>query len=479
MTGQTRDGFISHADGRLEHGLKTINSIKLNEPKDERTYDVIIIGAGFAGLIAARELSQRGRSVLIIEAKDRIGGRAFTTKIDDHNYEIGGTWVHWSQPHLWSEITRYGFSLLESEGAVTDQVSVLLDNGSRLKTFLASDLYPKLFVIMNKFSDVDGVHGRKVFPIPHTPLFNEEAMATYDHLSMRDRLEQISSAFGDDDDLRQLSDAYLSMNTQGDPAKSGFLDHLAFWALSDFDTTHLWDRTGRYKIRQGTSALAQAILSDCRDVRLLLSTPIVSVTRTDENLVTVTTRSSQTFTARTAIITIPLNTLHSIAFHPPLIAEKQRAIAERQCPGGTKFWIKLEHSVGHWCGFAPYPNPITVAYTDDSDGTVIIGFGPDDALDTQDSRMVERELQKFLPDCKVKYTFGHNWRNDEFTQGTWSWYLPGQFTKNLSVLQLSEPPLFFASGDTSNSWRGCIDGALESGLTTVRTVQEYLERPST
>ena len=454
--------------------MKTITSIKLNEPKDDKIYDVIIIGAGFAGLVAARELSQRGRSVLIIEAKDRIGGRAFTTQIDDHKYEIGGTWVHWSQPHLWSEITRYGFSLVETEGAVTDYISVLLDNGSRLKTYLATDLYPKLFEIMNKFCDVDGVRGRKVFPFPHIPLFNEEAMATYDRLSMRDRLEQISSAFEGDDDLRQLSDAYLSMNTQGDPAKSGFLDHLVFWALSDFDTTHMWDRTGRYKIRQGTSALIQAIFDDCRDVRLMLSTPIVSATRTDENLVKVTTRNSQTFTARTALITIPLNALHEIAFHPPLIAEKQWAINERQCPGGTKFWIKLEHSVGHWCGFAPYPNPITVAYTDDSEGTVIIGFGPDDALDIQDSRAVERELQKFLPDCKVKYTFGHNWRSDEFTQGTWSWYLPGQFSKNLPLLQTSEPPLFFASGDISNSWRGCMDGALESGLTTVRKVQEYL-----
>ena len=476
-TRTTCDGFIGHADGSFENGLTTTHSARGSI--DARNYDVIIVGAGLAGLVAARELSQRGRSVAIVEAKDRIGGRAFTAKIDDGNYEIGGTWIHWSQPHIWSEMTRYGFSIIESEGADSDRIDLLLDQGRRRKTIPTADFEPKLFELINAFNDVDGMLGRTVFPRPHAPLTAFEVVRKYEGLTMQDRLNQISGDFADDDDdMRQILDAYLSMNTQGNLAESGFLDHLCFWALGDYETSQTWDKTSRYKIREGTSALAQAIFNDCQGVDLLLSTPIASIHRADDGTVQMHTRAGQVLTGLAAIITVPLNALHNVDFQPALGSEKQRAIGEGQCRGGTKFWVKLEQPIGNWCGFAAYPSPITVAYTDDREGAMIVGFGPDDALDIRDVKVVERELQKFLPECKVQYVFGHDWRRDEFVQGTWSWYRAGQISANLRVLQTPEPPLFFASSDAASSWRGCMDGALESGLTSVRHVQQYLRERS-
>ncbi|MDT7642762.1 MAG: hypothetical protein QOC67_6063, partial [Pseudonocardiales bacterium] len=59
------------------------------------SYDVVIVGAGFAGLTAARELSRRGYSVLQLEARDRIGGRTWTDDRFGRELEMGGTWVHW------------------------------------------------------------------------------------------------------------------------------------------------------------------------------------------------------------------------------------------------------------------------------------------------------------------------------------------------------------------------------------------------
>ena len=57
--------------------------------------DVAIIGAGAAGLAAARTLEHSGLSVLILEARDRIGGRTFTANELGEEVEMGGTWVHW------------------------------------------------------------------------------------------------------------------------------------------------------------------------------------------------------------------------------------------------------------------------------------------------------------------------------------------------------------------------------------------------
>lgn len=58
-------------------------------------YDVIVIGAGFAGLVAARDLSKENLSVLLIEGRDRIGGRTWTAKELGEEFEMGGTWIHW------------------------------------------------------------------------------------------------------------------------------------------------------------------------------------------------------------------------------------------------------------------------------------------------------------------------------------------------------------------------------------------------
>ncbi len=79
----------------------------------------------------------------MIETRNRMGGRTFTAQFDNQQYKIGGTWIHWSPPHIWTEMTRSGFSLIESEGAVANQISSLLDNGSRLTAVSTTDLYPK------------------------------------------------------------------------------------------------------------------------------------------------------------------------------------------------------------------------------------------------------------------------------------------------------------------------------------------------
>lgn len=69
-------------------------------------HDVIVVGGGFAGVTAAREVALRGRSVLLLEARDRLGGRTWSADWEGTSIEYGGAWVHWHQPHTWSEITR-------------------------------------------------------------------------------------------------------------------------------------------------------------------------------------------------------------------------------------------------------------------------------------------------------------------------------------------------------------------------------------
>ena len=95
MTSRTKDGFVWTSSSSGRHGLTT-EALGTSTPTLKARYDVIVIGAGFAGLTAARDLTaSRDLSVLLVEARDRIGGRTCTVKELGGEFEIGGQWVHW------------------------------------------------------------------------------------------------------------------------------------------------------------------------------------------------------------------------------------------------------------------------------------------------------------------------------------------------------------------------------------------------
>lgn len=473
---KTKDGFISVYGSAVQQGLDTSAVTESSDISNEKQYDVIIIGAGFAGLIAARELTLRGKSVLIVEGKDRIGGRTFTANYDQKTFEIGGTWIHWSQPHVWTEITRYGLSLKQSQGGQSEQLAVLLDNGANLSHKSSRYCWTAMGKLMNAYSDVDGVQGRNIIPLPHSPLVNYELVSKFDQLSMKDRLDQIAETLKVDDEVYQMFLSLLSMNMQGDLNEGGFIDHLRWWALGDYDMELMFDKLGRYKIKEGTTALARAILNDCRDVKLLFSTWISSIDRTNSEQIKIQTSDGRLIRGRTVLITAPLNVLSKIEFNPPLDEAKHTAIAKGQCRGGVKFWAKLSKPIGNWFAFAAYPNPITMAYTDDDEGSIVVGFGPENRLQIDDASSVQNELRKFLPEINIEYVLSHDWRNDSLVMGTWSWYKVKQMSSDLEILRKAEPPVFFASGDLANGWRGFIDGAIESGLEAAKDICNYLQK---
>lgn len=67
----------------------------------EIIYDAIIVGAGFSGLLAARELYRAGKNILLLEARDRVGGRIYTQWLDEHTYvDLGGQWIGSTQSAL-------------------------------------------------------------------------------------------------------------------------------------------------------------------------------------------------------------------------------------------------------------------------------------------------------------------------------------------------------------------------------------------
>lgn len=77
---------LHYQNNKVTQGLYTEAAIDSTKNL-QHEYDVIVIGGGFTGLTAARDLSTAGKSVLIIEARDRIGGRTWATKAHGHYME--------------------------------------------------------------------------------------------------------------------------------------------------------------------------------------------------------------------------------------------------------------------------------------------------------------------------------------------------------------------------------------------------------
>ena len=107
-------------------GIAPLSALATGESPDTASgeYDVIIIGGGFCGVTTARECGHAGYRTLLLEARNRLGGRTFTANFNGRPVDMGGTWVHWSQPHVWSEIRRSGLTLQESAGAAADKLIV-------------------------------------------------------------------------------------------------------------------------------------------------------------------------------------------------------------------------------------------------------------------------------------------------------------------------------------------------------------------
>lgn len=90
----TKEGYQYDSTG-IHQGLRT-DAVVSSTVNTKSLYDVIVIGSGFCGLVAARNLAlDCNLRILLLEARDRIGGRTWTAKAWGEEFEMGGTFVHW------------------------------------------------------------------------------------------------------------------------------------------------------------------------------------------------------------------------------------------------------------------------------------------------------------------------------------------------------------------------------------------------
>ena len=427
-------------------------------------YDVIVIGGGFAGVTAAREASLRGLETLLLEARPRLGGRTFTARLAGHDVDLGGAWLGWSQPHVWSEIQRYGVGIVEGAAAGATR-AIWMDDGQRVEGDPAA--YGALMESM-----VAAFYGpaRDAFPRPYDPLFRQ-GFEALDAMSAAEAIERLSLPAVQKD----LALSFAAINGHSFPDQSSYLDQLRWFALGNFSFGNLWDNLGRYRVQGGMKALLDRMQADSQ-ATLKVASPVAAV-KQEGGRVTVRTRGGDAYSARAAIVATPLNCLADIEFSPALSPTKLAVSRARHTGSGTKLYARVRGRHPVFSGQGTVRMPLNFLWTeyDDPDSQLLVGFGPSpDLLDVNDDEAVQLALRDYVPDVELIETFSYDWNRDPFARGTWCMYRPGVLTRDLVELQRSEGHVHFAGSDIANGWRGFVDGAIESGARVAQQVVRQL-----
>ena len=425
-------------------------------------YDVVVIGGGFAGVTAARETAAAGLRTILVEARSRLGGRTFYSSFGDHKVELGGTWVHWTQPHVWSELNRYRLELLEEPGTA-NPTSMVYRTGGKPVTVDPDDVWDE----MSRACDTFCAPSQEIYPRPFDPFHAMDAVTKYDHLSIRDRLNEIKLS----QDMADIMDGFWAVCGHNRNTEGGFTEMVRWYALAGHDFTTLNDAVARFKIKTGTISLINAMIEDAKP-EVVLGTPIEKVVQNADGVV-VTTEEGQTLSARRAICAAPLNTLKHIDFSPALSEGKTIVSNAGHAGFGTKFYIHVKQNLGSFYSVAPDTDPISFMFTSyfGDEGTTMVAFGPGpDQLDINDAEQVQNAVSLFFPEAEVTSSVGYQWTHDPFSLGTWCTLRPTHTSKYLAELQRAEGKVHFCGGDVANGWRGFIDGAIETGLRIGRDV---------
>jgi len=465
----TRRRFLKTASVTAAAGSSLVGAnVRSETPPaavESNGYDVIVVGAGFAGVTAARDIAHRGLRVLLLEARPRLGGRTFTSSFAGHSVDLGGTWIGWSQPFVWAERMRYGIEIEESAAAAASQV-VWMDGEKRVVGTM--EQYAEIY---GSAADLFYEPARSVLPRPFDPLFNSE-FGNLDLITARQALDGL--------DLtpvqRDMMATFTAINGHSFANQSSYLDQLRWYALGDYNLWNLWDNLSKYRLKGGTKSLLDRMHEDA-DIETRMGTPVARIEHST-NGVTVVTKRGEQFPARAVVMAMPLNCVADIEYRPEISAVKLDVSRERHTGSGTKVYARVgKHPIT--LGHGRERDPLCFAWTeyDDPDSQLLCGFGASPSLlDVNDDDAVQAAFAQYLPGVQVRESASYDWNLDPYSKGTWCMYRPGVLSRHLQELQRPEGNIFFAGGDIANGWRGFIDGAIESGARSAVMVTESLAR---
>ena len=433
--------------------------------------DVAIIGAGLAGLTAARELRKAGREVLVLEAQDRVGGRTLNHTFDDGTVvEVGGQWVGPTQDRLIALAAELGIGSYPS----WDEGEHLIELGGELKRY--SDEYfglplPTLANLGLAQKRIDRLAAtvplERPWETPNACRLDSETVASWLRRNVRTRNGR--------DFMRVLVEAIFS----AEPEDISML-HFLFYLHSGGGLDNLASTTGGAQDSRfvgGSQAISIRVAEELGEA-VRLSSPVTTV-RTEDGRALVGGDWGTISTAR-VVVAVPPAVIARIAFSPALSG--RRAQLHAKMPPGYVIKCMARYERPFWrdrglSGQAGSPDrPLAVSFDNSpADGScgVLLGFlegghGRRAGALTESERraLVVGDLTAYFgPEAAQPLEYvEQDWAEEEWIRGGYVAHMaPGTWTGYGSLLREPEGLLHWAGSETSPVWNGYMDGAVRSG----------------
>jgi monoamine oxidase len=393
--------------------------------------DVAIIGAGAAGLGAAHALKDSGLSVIVLEARDRVGGRAHTIlAAPDITFDLGCGWLHSADRNSFVPIAkRLNFTIDETRPPWREQ-------------------------------------SFRGFPLPQRRDFSAALEAFYA------RAEEAAQRGGGND----VASHYLEPGNRWNPmihAMSTYVNGCELDQVSIHDMAAYEDTGVNWRVRRGYGALIAAYGVPCP---LALNTQVTLIDHSGPRIRIETSRG--TLTASKVIVTVPTNLIagEAIRFHPALPAKVEAA---RGLPLGVdeKVMLALDDAEalpkdGNLRGatmrtamgsfhLRPFGQPCIEGFFGGSFARALEDAG-DGALAAESIDQIVALLGSEFR-RKLKPLAESRWARDPFARGAYSHALPGRAGDRAVLAAPVDGRLFFAGEATSPNFFSTAHGARDSG----------------
>ena len=444
-------------------------------------FDCAIIGAGLAGLVAAQDLRSRGLSVVVLEARDRVGGRVENAELADGSYlELGGQWIGPGFDALLELVHKYGLETIPLPTQGGD--FIVRAHGKAVQIPIDEDR-----ATLNPFEISDLGQGLlRLRRLAHR-LEDDPAWAAANHVwlgqslrrwaksNMRtkkaqQRFEDVyRAAFGELDDDTTLQQGLDFVGTGPD--------------LESMLATN--GKLQQLRVRGGVYRVAEALGKDLGDVVRLRT--VVTKVRHGADEAVLELADGEEVRARHVISTLPPRLAMNLEHEPPLPAWRAEA-ADKVSPGNViKAYLLFDRPFWRERGLSGQSSAdegaVRVTFDTTTDGAAgghLMGFFAGSEADSLSKRTTTIRERAFLE--SVRQSFGsdvpkpvayieRDWAAEPYSGGCHgAHFAPGIWTAVGPGLAEPEGVLHWAGAEYTTKFNGYMEGAVRSGLSAAAAV---------
>ena len=428
---------------------------KINEPSPKKS--ILVIGAGMAGITAARYLQDKGHLVTVLEGRERVGGRIHTKQFGDNSVDLGAAWIHGNSPNnpLVALAKRYELSTSPTNW---DETWLYEPN----KGVIDDDDFERIEIKANQV--IDSIHRLQI---------NAKKSE-----SMEATVEKLLSSMDEPEHLKRGVRWWLSSEIEGVSAANYKNLSLQYWDADEaFEGDDLL-------IAEGYGALANKM---AKGLNIQLGHTVETVAHTSNGVKA--TGPWGHIEADQAILTVPLGVLkaQAIKFSPPLPADKTESINKLSMGLLNKLILTFREPLwpaeAHRLGLLSDSTKERIEYFPISPGSksgILIGLAYGDFARTLEGMSKKQvinkaigQLKKMVPTISEDDVIDVHitrWASDPLAQGSYIHIPPNGAMADCEKLSKSvDNRLFFAGEATNPMYFGTVHGAYLSGM---RAAQE-------